>query len=84
MRDGSRLYFAFYVNVKKIEQDSGNLRDINQWKFYTKNGNGYTNRAFFDYYLSGKGIPVDSNPIAKNILRIVHEYTRNKDWGFAG
>ena len=76
MRGGGRLYYAFYVNVKKIEQNSGALRDINQWKFYITEGpgNGAQFHWAFDYYLSGTRIPVRTNQIAQNILSICIRY----------
>lgn len=72
---------SFYVNVKKVDERSGHLKDTNQWKFYM----GYTQMPVgshhktyhiwvFDYYLSGKNIPVESNHIAKNILSICKRY----------
>ena len=77
MRGGGRIYYAFYVNVKKIEQNSGALRDINQWKFYiTGPGNGFQYNWVFDYYLSGTRIPVKTNKIAQNILYICIRYDR--------
>ena len=75
IRGYGRLYYAFYVNVKKIEQNSGALRDINQWKFYiTGPGKGAQYNWVFDYYLSGMRIPVRTNQIAQNILRICIQY----------
>lgn len=76
MRGYGRIYYAFYVNVKKIEQDSGNLRDINQWKFYTVPKRGVQFGWAFDYYLSGTRIPVESNTIATNILRVCIQYDK--------
>ena len=70
-----RLYSAFYVDVKKVEQNSGALKDINQWKFYiTGPDNGVQYNWVFDYYLSGTRIPVRTNQIAQNILRICIQY----------
>ena len=74
MRGYGRIYYAFYVNVKKVEQDSGALRDINQWKFYTVPKRGAQFGWAFDYYLSGTRIPVESNTIATNILRVCIQY----------
>lgn len=71
---GDRIYYAFYVNVKKIEQTSGELNDINQWKFYVVPERGAQFGWAFDYYLSGTGIPVKTNKIAQNILRICIQY----------
>ena len=69
---------SFYVNVKKLDENTGRLKDTNQWKFYSKD---YCRAKFyscwlFDYYLSGKGIPVESNQIAKNILGICRDYDK--------
>ena len=76
MRGGGRLYYAFYVDVKKVEENSGTLKDINQWKFYITEGpgNGAQFHWAFDYYLSGTRIPVRTNQIAQNILRICIRY----------
>ena len=74
MRGGGRLYYAFYVNVKKIEQNSGELKDINQWKFYVVPERGAQFGWAFDYYLSGTRIPVKTNKIAQNILSICIQY----------
>lgn len=69
-------YWKFYVKVKKIEQDTGALRDINQWTFYCTPDQRDHWSWSFDYYLSGKGIPVESNHIAKNILGICKRYDK--------
>ena len=74
MRGGGRLYFAFFVDVKKVEENSGELRDINQWKFYTVPERGAQFGWAFDYYLSGTRIPVKTNKIAQNILSICIRY----------
>ncbi len=75
MRDGSRLYAAFYVDVKKVDHNSGQLKDINQWKFYQGQGPRDAQYNYvFDYPLSGKGISVRTNQIAQNILIICIRY----------
>lgn len=67
----------FYVNVKKYNSN-GSLNNVNEWKFYTV----MFNRAsgdygwVFDYYLSGKRIPVYTNRIADEILRVCRNYDR--------
>lgn len=56
---------SFFVNVKKVDERTGRLKDTNNWKFYISKTNDGATTWFFDYYLSGKKIPVYTNEIAK-------------------
>lgn len=70
----------FYVNVKKVNQNTGRLKETNQWKFYKMSMDGQSSPIdlgwYFDYYLSGNMNPIDSNPIAQKILNICQRYNR--------
>lgn len=70
---------SFYVHVKKVDEKTGRLKDTNQWKFYLDR---FGDRSpahiwYFDYYLSGKHLPVDSNNIAKEILNVCQNYNKS-------
>ena len=64
---------SFFVNVKKVDERTGNLKDTNRWKFYISTMSDGATTWFFDYYLSGTKIPVYTNEIAKKILNICQD-----------
>ena len=64
---------SFYVNVRKYDERNGRLQDTNRWKFHVRRGS-QSSWWEFDYYLSGSNIPISSNKIAQNILRICQNY----------
>ena len=72
---------SFYVNVKKINSRTGNLKETNEWKFYKMTMDGESSPIdlgwYFDYYLSGKMNPIENNSIAKEILSICQRHNRN-------
>ncbi len=65
----------FYVDVRKYNSN-GSLNNVNQWKFYTADLDGDIPTWVFDYYLSGRRIPVYTNRIAGEILRVCRNYDR--------
>lgn len=53
--------------------ETGRLQETNRWKFHVHRGS-QSSWWEFDYYLSGTNIPISTNQIAQDILRICQNY----------